>query len=165
MSTALYSLASEYRAAAERLADLDLDAQTIADTLESLSGELEVKAQNVALFVRKLESDAAAMKEWAKGAVERAKATETRADALRAYLARCMDDTGIEKIEGPGVRLSFRKSSAVVIDGEDLIPAEFMRVKPPPPPEPDKKAIADAIKAGREIPGAHIEARRSLQIT
>src|SRR4051812_29222808 len=33
---ALYQLASDYRAAALKLADLDLDAQTISDTLESL---------------------------------------------------------------------------------------------------------------------------------
>ena len=34
----------------------------------------------------------------------------------------------------------------------------------PPPPAPDKKAIADAIKGGAEIPGVHIEHRQSLQI-
>ncbi len=162
--TALYVIANEYRAAAMKLADMDLDAQTIADTLESLSGELEVKAQNVAMFVRNLEVTAAAIKQHEAEQAARRKAIETRADALRAYLARCMDATGIEKIEGPGVKLSFRKSSAVVIDGADLIPGEYMRQPEPPPPAPDKKAIADAIKAGIEVPGAHLEQRRSLQI-
>lgn len=162
--TALYLLADEYRAAALKLADLDLDPQTAADTLEGLSGELEVKAQAVAFMTRSIEADAAAMKAWAKTATERAKAAEARADSLRDYLARCMEATGIEKIEGPGVKLSFRKSSAVVIDGADLIPGEFMRVPEPPPPAPDKVAIAAAIKAGREVPGAHLESRKSLQI-
>lgn len=162
--TALYVIANEYRAAAEKLADMDLDPQTIADTLEGLSGELEVKAQSVAYMVRNLEVTAAAIKEHEAQQAARRKAIENRADGLKRYLASCMEATGIEKIEGPGVKLSFRKSSAVVIDGEDLIPAEFMRVKPAPPPEPDKKAIGDAIKDGREVPGAHIEARRSLVI-
>jgi hypothetical protein len=120
--TALYLIANEYRDAAMKLADLDLDAQTVADTLEGLAGELQTKATSVAYMVRAFEADAAAMKEWAKTAAERAKATENRAEALRAYLARCMEATGIEKIEGPGIKLGFRKSSAVVIDGEDLIP-------------------------------------------
>lgn len=163
--TALYVLASEFRAAAEKLADLDLDPQTVSDTLEGLSGELEVKAQNVAHMVRAFEADAAAMKEWAKSATERAKAVENRAEALRDYLARCMETTGIEKIEGPGVKIGFRKSSAVVIDGIALIPAAFMRTPEPPPPAPDKKAIAEAIKAGEAVPGAHIEHRKNLQIT
>lgn len=162
--TALYLIANEYRDAAMKLADLDLDAQTVADTLEGLAGELQTKAASVAYMVRAFEADAAAMKEWAKTAAERAKATENRAEALRAYLARCMEATGIEKIEGPGIKLSFRKSSAVVIDGEDLIPQEYMRVKPAPPPEPNKNAIGDALKAGVVVPGAHVENRRSLVI-
>jgi len=162
--TALYLLADQYRDAARKLAELDLDEQTVADTLEGLSGDLEVKAQNVAYMVRNLEVTAAAIKEHEREQGERRHAIENRARALREYLARCMESTGIQKIEGPGVRLSFRKSSAVVIDGVDLIPAEFMRQPEPPPPAPDKKAIADAIKAGREIPGAHIEQRQSLQI-
>lgn len=162
--TALYVLAQEYRAAAQKLSDLDMPPEVVSDTLESLSGELELKAQNVALMVRAFEADAAAITQWAKDAQARAKAIISRADHLRSYLATNMDAAGIEKIEGPGVRISFRKSSAVVIDEEGLIPSELMRQPEPPPPAPDKKAIGDAIKAGQAVPGAHIESRRNLQI-
>lgn len=162
--TALYAIANDYRAAAEKLADLDLDAQTIADTLEGLSGELEVKAQNVAMFVRNLETTVAAINEHTKAQQARAKSLELRAEALRDYLQRCMESTGIEKIEGPGIAIGFRKSSAVVIDEPGLIPAEFMRKPEPPPPSPDKTAISAAIKAGAAVPGAHIETRKNLSI-
>ena len=162
--TALYVIANEYAEAARKLADLNLDEQTVQDTLESISGELEVKAQNVAYFVRNLETTAAAIKEFEDQQRNRRKAIERRADALKAYLAHCMLETGITKIDGPGVTLSFRKSSAVVIDEPGLIPAEFMRVPEPPPPEPNKVAIGEAIKAGHEVPGAHIESRQHLQI-
>lgn len=160
----LYMIADEFSEAAKKLADLDLPIEVIADTLEGLSGELEAKAQNVALFVRHLEANAAACKQWAKDAAERAKAIEARADHMRQYLSTNLERCGIEKVEGPGVRISWRKSSAVVVDEPGLIPAEFMRVPEPPPAAPDKKAIADAIKAGQEVPGAHIETRRNLQI-
>jgi hypothetical protein len=40
--TALYEIAHQYRADADKLADMDLDEQTLADTLDSLSGDLEV---------------------------------------------------------------------------------------------------------------------------
>ncbi len=162
--TALYLIAADYRQAAAQLAELDIDEQTLADTLEGLSGELEVKAQNVALMVRSLEADAAACKQWAKDAAERAKAIDARAERLRQYLADNLAACGIEKVNGPGIALSFRASSVVVIDGEDLIPAAFMCQKPAPAPKPDKAAIAAAIKAGQDVPGAHIEQRRSLQI-
>jgi hypothetical protein len=162
--TALYLLADEFRAAADKLADLDLPPEAVADTLESLSGELEVKAQNVAFMVRSLEASATACKEWAKAASERAKSIESRAESLRDYLSRCMQSCGIERIEGPGVTLSFRKSSAVIVDEPGLIPALFVRQPPAPPPAPDKAAIADALKAGQEVPGAHLEIRKNLQI-
>ena len=162
--TALYVLAQEYRATADQLANLDLDEQTIADTLEGMSGELEVKAQNVAFMVRNLEVAAEAIKAHREQQKEREDAIRRRADNLRSYLAQCMEACGIEKIDGPGIALSFRKSSAVIINEPGLIPTEFLRVKPPPPPEPDKTAISAAIKAGKEVPGAHIESRRSLQI-
>jgi hypothetical protein len=162
--TALFLLAADYRAAAEKLADLDLPPEVVADTLESLSGDLQVKAENVAHMVRSMEADASAVKQWAKDATDRAKVLEGRAESLRDYLQRCMEATGIERIEGPGIVLSFRKSSAVVIDEPGLVPSLFMRQPETPPPAPDKKLIADAIKAGKEVPGAHIEQRRSLQI-
>ena len=61
--TALYLIAAEYRAAATALADLDMDAQTVADTLDGMAGDLEVKAQAVAYAVRSMEADAAAVKQ------------------------------------------------------------------------------------------------------
>ena len=162
--SALYLLAAEYQQAARQLADLDLDAQTIADTLESIGGELEHKAQNVALMVRSFESDAAAITQWAKDATARASAVQARADSLREYLSRSMQACGIEKITGPGVALSFRTSHAVVIDEPDLIPAEFMRQPAPPPPFSHKAEISAALKAGFAVPGAHLETRKNLQI-
>lgn len=163
--TALYLLAQEYRQAAAELANLDLPPEVVRDTLESMSGDLEHKAQNIAMMVRSFEADAEAVKQWAKDANDRARAIETRAEALRVYLDKNMTACGIEKIEGPGVKISFRKSSAVVIDEPGLIPAEFMKTPEPPPPAPDKTAISKAIKEGREVAGAHIEQRRNLQIS
>lgn len=163
--TALFLIVDQYRAAALALADLDLPPEVVADTLESLSGELEVKAQSVAFMARSIEAEAEAMKDWARKANDRAGAALARAESLREYIARCMQATGVLKIEGPGIRLGFRRSSAVVIDDAGMIPAEFMRHLPAPPPAPDKKAIADAFKAGRDVTGVHIESRQSLQIT
>ena len=162
--TALYELAAQYRSAADQLSDLDLPPEVVADTLESLSGELEEKAQSVAMLIRNLEVTAEAIKAFEASQAERRKAIERRAESLKDYIRRNMEACGITKIEGPGITLSFRKSSAVVIDEPALIPAEYMRQPEPPPPAPDKKAIADAIKAGKEIAGAHVEHRQSLQI-
>ena len=164
MSAALYLLAQEYRTAALALAELDLDAATIADTLESLSGDVEAKSQGIAHIVRSMEADAASVRQWAKDAAERAKAIDARADSLREYLRRNLEACGITKLSGPGIAISFRKSSAVVIDEPDMVPLEFCKTPEPPPPAPSKTLIGEALKAGIEVPGARLETRHLLQI-
>lgn len=163
--TALYDIAREYRDAAEKLADLDLDEQTVADTLESMGGELEVKATNVAFFARNLEALAASIKEAEAGMAARRKAIEHRAHRMRDYLLNCMQLAGVQKIESPYFKLAQRENPpAVVIDEPGLIPAEYMRQPEPPPPSPDKAAIKAAIQHGKEVPGAHITRGVRLEI-
>ena len=163
--TALYVLAQDYRAAAEKLADLDLDEQTIADTLEGLSGDLEVKAVNTAMVARNMQGLAAQIKEAEQAMAARRKALEGRAERLTAYLLANMQHAGISKIESPHFCLSIKNNpAAVVINEPGLIPAEFMRQPEPPPPAPDKTAIKEAIKAGKEVPGAHLAQGVRLEI-
>ena len=163
--TSLYVLADEYRAAAESLADMELDEQAVIDTLESLSGALEVKATNVAMFARNLEATAQAIKDAEAKMAARRKAVEARAERIRGYLWQSMELAGIPKIECPYFKLAVRENPpSVVIESPNLIPAEFMRNPEPPPPEPDKKAIAEALKEGKNVPGAHLERGKRLEI-
>ncbi|SDV49243.1 siphovirus Gp157 family protein [Chitinasiproducens palmae] len=168
MKTSLYVIASEYRQAADTLAELDLDEQTVADTLESISGDITEKATNVAAFIRNLESTAEAVKNAAKGMTDRAKAIEARADRIKHYLLANMQHAGIKKIDSPLFAITVKDNPvSVVIDDERQIPAEYMTdpVPPPPPPaKPDKKLIAQAIKDGFEVPGARLERKQRVEI-
>ena len=161
----LYKLADQFVAASHRLSDLDLPDEVIADTLEGLSGELEVKATNVAAFVRNLEASAEAIKQAETEMSARRKAIENRAKRIRTYLQGQMERTGMTKIECPYFKIAIRDNPpSVVIDAESQIPAEFMRTPEPPPPSPDKKAIGDALKAGKDVAGAHLERGKRLEI-
>ncbi len=161
----LYDIAAEYRAAADKLADLDLDEQTITDTLEGMSGALEVKAQNVVIFARNLEVTAAAIKEAEAAMAARRKAMENRAAGLRRYALSAMQFAGVQSIECPYFKLSVRKNPpAVEVFDAAQIPAQFMRTPEPPPPAPDKKAITEAIKAGQEVPGARLVSGERLEV-
>ncbi|QDQ28272.1 siphovirus Gp157 family protein [Chitinimonas arctica] len=163
--TALYVLAKEYRTAAEKLADLDLPPEMIADTLEGLAGALEHKATNVAMFIRNLEANVEAIKGAEKQMAERRRAMESRAENLRDYLKGAMQATQISVIESPYFKVAIRSNpESVVIDATSQIPAEFMRRPDPPPAQPDKKLIAEAIKAGRDVPGAHLARGQRLDI-
>ena len=163
--SALYELAAEYRTDCEKLADMDLDEQTLADTLEGLSGELEVKAQNVIMFTRNLEATAAAIKEAEAQMAARRKALENRAAGLRRYVLENMQFAGIQKIECPFFKLSIRDNPAAVdIYEPGLIPAQYMKQPEPPPPSPDKTAIKAAIAAGAEVPGAKLTRGIRLEV-
>jgi len=163
--TALYLLVGDYRAAAEKLIDLDLDEQTIADTLESMSGELEVKATSTAMVVRNLQASSAAIKEAEQAMSARRKAIDARAERLNAYLLANLQLAGIQKVESPHFCIAIKANPAsVVINEPGLIPAEFMRQPEPPPAAPDKVAIKEALKAGKEVPGAHLANGVRLEI-
>lgn len=165
MSTALYVLSNEYQEAARQLADLELDEQTIADTLEGLAGEIEIKATNVAMFCRNLEASAEQIREAERAMALRRKSIENRAEHIREYLKANMEATGITEISCPYFKLAIKQNPAsVVIDAESQIPVEFMRIPEPPPATPDKKALAAALKEGKEIPGAHLARGTRLDI-
>lgn len=163
--TALYVLAQEHRAALEKLLSLDLDEQVVADTLESLSGDLEQKAISTAMFARNIEALASSIKEAEMGMAARRKALENRAERLQAYLLDSMNLAGIRKIESPYFCLSIKANpAAVVISAPDLIPDEFMTTPEPPPPAPDKKKIKAALQSSIDVPGASLKKGERLEI-
>jgi len=161
----LYEISREYRAEVEKLADLDLPPEVIEDTLSGLSGDLEVKGQAVAAFIKNLEATAAAIKEAEAGMAARRKALENRAARVKDYLLASMMVAGVKKIECPLLKLTVRDNPpAVEVYEPGLIPSEFMRQPEPPPPAPDKAALKEAMKAGQEIPGARLTHGMRLEI-
>ena len=68
----------------------------------------------------------------------------------------------IEKMQTEINELSYRKSEAVVLTDEAVIPAEYKKEKMTI--SIDKTEIKKALKAGTEVPGAVIEVRQNLQI-
>ncbi len=153
----LYELAAEHRQNLEKLADLDLPAEVVADTLESLGGDLEEKTQNVAAFICNLESAAEAIKNAEEKMAKRRKAIENRAASLRRYVLDAMMHNGIQKIECPLFRIGIVKNPpSVEIYDERQVPVQYMTDPPPPPPQIDKKLIAQALKDGFDVPGARL---------
>lgn len=165
MNVALYQVADQYLRDLDKLIEMDLDDQCFNDTLESLSGELEVKATNVAMFVRNLEANAELIKQAEEQMANRRKAIEKRADRIRQYLLENMTRTGINKIECPFFKIAVRENpESVVIEPDADLPAEFMRQPEPPPPAPDKVAIKAALKAGVILPGVKLKRTQRIDI-
>lgn len=165
MLPALYELASEYKEVSDKLHDMQLDEITIADTLESIGGDLETKCSNVAFVIRNMESLAEQIKQAEEQMATRRKAIDNRAANVKQYLLQNMERCGISKIESPYFKISIRNNPAsVVVDDAGAIPCEFYRYPEAPPPSPDKKLIKTAIESGVDVPGVHLERGTSLSI-
>lgn len=159
----LFQISQEHRALADALQDMDLDEQTIADTLEAESGLVE-KSQAVAFVIRNMETFADAIKAEADAMADRAKKVRNRADAVKKYLHQCMNLAGVQKIEHPQFTISVRKNPvSVQIFEEGLLPPDYLR-EIPAKYEADKRLIKQAIEDGHDVPGAKLTRTESLQI-
>lgn len=160
----LYELSGQYRAISDKLHDLDLPEEVIADTLEGLGGDLQEKSVNVAKYFRNLEAMADQIKQAEAQMSARRKAIEKRAYSLKQYLQANMELAGITKIESPWFVVSIKTNPAsVVIDDESEIPYDYMR-EIPASFVPDKKIIKSAIDEGYTVPGCHLERGTRLEI-
>lgn len=74
-----------------------------------------------------------------------------REGAFRELIFKIMEAGDLHKAELPEATLSIRQGNAkVIITDETILPASFIRTKT----EPDKKKIAEELKAGTLIAGA-----------
>lgn len=122
------------------------------DDYEQLQMDRTEKIENIGLYIKNLEADAKAIKDELKNLTARAKTMENRAEHLRYYLQSSLNG---EKFSTPRLSVSFRHAKRVEVDDDylDVIPEQFLRFKDP---EPDKKAIADALKSGEYVPGCSL---------
>lgn len=156
----LYELSQHYQHALYEMLEIDgLDEKIIADTMEGLAGNLEVKAVNVAKYFLDLDAQVAAIRNAEMQMTARRKAVENKSQRLRDYLKNEMIACKITKISCPEFELSLRKSAGkVVINDESLIPEQYKEVRETK--HIDKLGIRDA----GGCPGASIETGYSLVI-
>lgn len=116
---------------------------------DQLRMDRDQKIENIGLYIKNLEADAAAIKAEAKNLTARAKAAENKAEHLRNYMQFCLNG---QKFQSPRLSVSFRRSQKVEVDQNRLfeIPDDYLRYKDP---EVDKKRVSEALKAGEDIPG------------
>ena len=161
----LYEISNDYREAVDKLTDMDLPPEAVQDTLEGLKGDLTVKATNVAMFTRNLDSLANQIREAEQTMAHRRKVLENRSETIRHYIKTCMESAGVSKIECPYFKMSIKRNPpSVEIEDESLVPAGFLRQAPPPPPVPDKKLIAERLSMGEIVEGTKLIQKTRLEI-
>ncbi len=156
----LYDIADNIRVLADlaQSGDDQFDEQTIADTLESLDGDLTQKADSIGKLVKMLDRQADMCELEAARLGDRSHKLRKRSESVVAYLHACMNVAGVKKVENSLFNISIRKIPDVVELDEELLPKRWFveRVTE----RPDRKGILAAIKAGDEIRGATLVTNR-----
>ena len=163
----LYQLKGEWLALAQKLSDMDMDAQTIADTIEGSDVQmaLEEKVQGYEMVARNFEATIPAIEAEEKRLAALKKSLKARATVLRDRVQTSMAELGIQKITCPLFEIRIQKNAhALDVYEEKLIPAEFWS-RPEPVDVLDKTKLKAALKEGREIQGARLTQGESLRIS
>lgn len=159
--TKLYELTGQFKELATLAEGADEDlAIAVRDTMAAIEAEFNDKAIAVSNIILNFDSDVAAIDAEIERLEERKRLVTNRQKQIKDYLRENMEAAGITKITCPLFTITCAKGrEVVVIDDENQIPDELMRVKTEI--APDKAAILKALKEGAEVPGAHIERGQS----
>lgn len=128
------------------------------EAFEALSLERETKLENIALWIKNLNADAAMYKAEKQAFEEKQKRAERKAESLKTYLSTFLNG---EKFKTARVDCFFKKSESVNVIDMSQLPSEFLKYSEP---TADKTAIKAAIKEGKEVAGAEILVKNNLQI-
>lgn len=163
----LYSLTDECRSLYDALmASVDEETGEVDISLVNALAERqeawEDKAVAVACVYRSLDEDAARVGREIERLTAMKKRLERERDRVKEGLSAAFTALGVEKVKGMYADISFRASEQTIIDNADAVPEEYMTVKTTY--TPNKTAIREAIKEGKEVPGAHLEQKKNIQI-
>lgn len=170
----LYELTTDYMQLQDMLSDPDIDDQVILDTMESIEGELEDKADNYAKMIRNLTAEMDAFKKEYELFRAKYKARENSIKRLKNNLQASMEATGRKKFKTSLFSYNIAKnpkSLKMDIDVENpedlkMVPEDFLI---PQLPKVNTAALKDALlKEAEDLWGiekiCHLEQGESLRI-
>ena len=148
---------------------VDMETGEIVDIekLNALQMERESKLEGVALWIKDMKVEAAAVKEEADKLTARKKALDNKIESIKTWLLYAL---GGEKLSTPRCKVYQTHSQKLTVaDEPGLIhflqtlnePEKFLRLKDP---ELKKDEIKKALKEGTIIPGAELEETESVVI-
>lgn len=164
--SSLYEVARELLACVKVTEDeyVNEDTGEVIDIeqIENLQMTFEAKVENIGRWVKNLLSDADAIKVEEKKLAARRKSLENKAESLKNYLSVCMSG---KTFSSPTVQVTWRNSTSVDVNLDELMKYDdcdsYLKYTAP---TPDKMAIKNAIKGGKEIPGCVIVSKENMQI-
>lgn len=164
----LYELTDEVNALRRLVDEEELPDGWWEDTLESLTGEINEKADNIGCLLKEIAYECDALRAEKARIEDRIGRKEKRYQSLKEYLSRELMKAQINKVETPRNVITFRRSESLNIDNEDRFILWAQKERDDllkfSLPKIDKMAVKKALKNGESINGAAIEEKYNIQI-
>ena len=150
----------------EIMSCIDMETGEVIDTekLNDLQMERDEKIENVALWIKELKAEAEAIKNEKQALADRQRVAENKAESLKNWLAYALNG---EKFKTSKCSVSYRNSESVEVteEGLEALMREHEDLLTYKTPEPNKKAIKDAIKNdGLTVAGVQLVQKTSTII-
>lgn len=158
----MYELTDNFMAVLEMASDPEIPPEAIADTLERIEGEIELKAQSYAIIIKELEGEAVKLKTEETRLLSKRKSLENNIKRIKDNLFNAMKITGKEKFKTDLFSFGIQKSPAkLVIDDSSLIPEKYYVEQAP---KLDEQRLKSDLKSGIECEYAHLEQGEHVRI-
>jgi hypothetical protein len=164
----LYEINTEYLALMSAVENGEIPEEAIADTLEGIEGEIEIKVDNIACMLKNIAAEVAAFKAEEERLAERRKVKERLYERVKGYLSSEMLRVNLTKVETTRNKIGFRASKSVTITDTDGFLAWAMtgheELLSFSKPTPNKTEIKKALEGGADIFGAQLVTSQNIQI-
>ncbi|MFW5436270.1 siphovirus Gp157 family protein [Paenibacillus apiarius] len=146
----LYDLTDQYRDLLE-LAQEGAEGVDYTAMLEGMEGAIGDKLDGYCKVIRTLEAEAEAVAIEATRMAQRKTSLENEAKRMKDAIKVNMMRIGMDKHKSPMFTVSVTKPrERVEVTNIDAVPMKYIKIAAP---TVDKKAVAEAMKAGAKIPG------------
>lgn len=163
----LYEFAAGFNALFDLVLDESMDLELLEEGLQSIECALEEKCANGIALIKSLEAYVEAYSKEQKRFESQRQMLENRIKRIKEWYRQNLDAMGKTKVPTKYGVMSVQKNGGkqpLKIDDAALIPEVYLTTVPEHK-EVNREALYEALSSGREVPGAHLEARgRSLRI-
>lgn len=144
----------------QRMIEDGIPEEEFAEVLKLYNGNLSDKLEGYAMVIKNIEAGIVGKKAEIKRLNESVKYEENAIKRMKENMQYSMVATGQTKVKGKKFTFGLRKSTAVQIEDETLIPPQFIKTET----KIIKTDLSKALKNGEEIAGAKLVENQSLSI-
>ena len=154
----LYELRAEYMELLELLEDPDTDPQVIADTMEGIQGELDIKCDSYVVVIRQLEAQVEMIDAELIRLEKNKSALTNNIKRMKAAVLDTIQMTGSRKMVTDHFKLSIVKNGGkqpMEVDEIEKIPQDYLTMKP----VANMEKIRQELEGGGQLDFARLKER------